>query len=96
MGHFVFLMFSYSQKNEKIALFHFKGEKKSDLTKLTQQRDNPNYSFTVSYLKNIIPRNFITKSKTLIDPNQRFIAISNKWRYIEHQRERIAWKTQYQ
>ena len=33
MGHFVFLMFSYSQKNEKIASFHFKREKKSDLTK---------------------------------------------------------------
>ena len=63
MGHFVFLMFSYSQKNEKIASFHFKREKKSDLTKLTQQRDNQNYPFTVSYLKNIIPRNFITKSK---------------------------------
>ena len=28
-----------------------------------QQRENQNFSSTVSYLKNIIPRNFITKSK---------------------------------
>ena len=38
-----------------------------------QQSENQNYSSTVSYLKNIIP------------PNQRYITISNKSRYIEEE-----------
>ena len=48
-----------------------------------KQRENKNYSSTVSCLKNIIPGNSVASP---IDPNQRYLAILNKWRYIEREK----------
>ena len=57
-----------------------------------------NHSSTVSRLKYKIPRNFIPKSKlktvvSPIDPNQRYIAISKKWRHTGQ--EKRSWPFQY-
>ena len=60
------------------------------------ERDYPYYrsSSIVSCLKNIILRNLIRKANwnsvvSPIDPNKRYIAISNKWRYIEKEKRII-------
>ena len=60
------------------------------------ERDYPYYrsSSTVSCLKNIILRYLIRKANwnsvvSPIDPNKRYIAISNKWRYIEKEKRII-------
>ena len=55
---------------------------------------NQNYLSTVRCLKHIIPCNFTTKSKLKLSCisnrlNQRYIAISTKWRYISREKRII-------
>ena len=69
-------------------------EKRLRLMPFLQQRENQNYSSTV-YLKNITPRKANWNSVVpLTDPNERYIAILNKWRYIEQEKnisKRAPW-----
>ena len=57
MGHFMFLMFSYFQKNEKIALLHFKRKRK----KLIYLNSHRYYGGQLS----LLPKNFWTKIKCI-------------------------------